>query len=129
MPARPVDGVSSTRDLSVPAFPTPDESSVFPLHMWRGPPSEEKSAKFRLQPPDTAVSQSRDDVNSLRECTNGPDVLREGPFDVHRVRYNPDKPLRSRQDDQGCPFRITSYDLEIEESDSSHEYGVQLHDL
>ena len=101
---------------------------MFPLHTWRSPPSEEKSAKFRLQPPETAVSQSRDNANSLRECANGPDVSREGPFDVHRVRNNPDTPLRSRQDGQGCPFRITSYDLEIEESDSSQEYGVQLHD-
>ena len=128
MPARPVDGVSSTRDLTVPAFPTPEGSSVFPLHTWRSPPSEEKSANFRLQPPETAVSQLRDNVNSLRECANGPDVSREGPFDIHRVRHNPDTPLRSRQDGQGCPFRITSYDLEIEESDSSQEYGVQLHD-
>ena len=59
---------------------------------------------------------------------NGPDVSREGPFDVHRVMHHPDTPLRSRQDGQGCPFRITSYDLEIEESGSSQEYGVQLHD-
>ena len=58
---------------------------MFPLHTWRSPPSEEKSAKFRLQPPETVVSQSRDKANSLRECTNGPDVSREGPFDVHRV--------------------------------------------
>ena len=51
-----------------------------------------------------------------------------GPFDVHRVMHQPDTPLRSRQDGQGCPFRITSYDLKIEESGSSQEYGVQLHD-
>ena len=126
---RPVDGVSSTSDLTVPAVPTPEGRSVFPLHTRRSPPSEEKTAKFRLQPPETAVSQSRDKANRLRECANGLDVSREGPFDVHRVRHHPDSPLRSRQDGQGCPFRITtSYDLEIEESDSSHEYGVQLHD-
>ena len=74
------------------------------------------------------MSQSIDKANRLRECANGPDVSREGPFDVHRVRHHPNSPLRSRQDGQGCPFRITSYDLEIEESDSSQEYGVQLHD-
>ena len=128
MPAGPVDGVSSTRDLTVPAFPTPEGRSVFPLHTWRSPPSEEKTVKVRLQPPETAVSQSTNKANSLRECANGPDVSREGPFDIHRVRHHPDTPLRSRQDGQGCPFRITSYDLEIEESDSSQEYGVQLHD-
>ena len=71
--------------------------------------------QFRLQPPETAVSQSRDNVNNLRQCASGPDVLREGPFDVHSVMHQPDTPLRSRQDGQGCPFRITAYDLEIEE--------------
>ena len=72
--------------------------------------------------------QSRDQAHSLRKRANAPDVSREGPFDVHRVRHHPATPLRSRQDGQGCPFRITSYDLEIEETDSSQEYGVQLHD-
>ena len=91
MPAGPVDGVSSTRDLTVPAFPTPEGRSVFPLHTWRSPPSGEKTAKFRLQPPETAVSQSRDKANSLRERTNAPDVSHEGPFDVHRVRHHPDR--------------------------------------
>ena len=76
----------------------------------------------------SAVTQSGDTVTSLRERVDAPDVSREGPFDVHRVRHHPDTPLRSRQDSQGCPFRITSYDLEIEESDFSQDYGVQLHD-
>ena len=48
---------------------------------------------------------------------------------VRRDRPHPDAPLRSSQDSQGCPFRITSYDLEIDGSDFSPEYGVQLHDL
>ena len=64
---------------------------MFPLHTWRSPPSGEKTAKFRLQPPETAVSQSRDKANSLRERTNAPDVSHEGPFDVHRVRHHPDR--------------------------------------
>ena len=57
-PAGPVDGVRSTRDLTVPAFPTPEGRSVFPIHTWRSPPSAEKTAKFRLQPPESAVLQS-----------------------------------------------------------------------
>ena len=32
MPAGPVDGVCSTRDLTVPAFPMPEGRSVFPIH-------------------------------------------------------------------------------------------------
>ena len=92
------------------------------------PPSEEKSTKFRLQPPETTVFQSEDNANKLRECASGPDVSPEGPFDVHRVMHRPDTPLRSRQDGQGWPFRITSYDMKIEDSGFSPEYGVQLHD-
>ena len=98
MPAGPVDDVSSTRNLTVVAVPTPEGRSVFPLHMRRSPPSKEKTTKFRLQTPVTAVSQSREKEIRLRECANGPDVSREGPFDVHRVRHHPDSPLHSRQD-------------------------------
>ena len=100
---------------------------MFPLHTWRSPPSAEKSAKFWLQPPETAVPQSGDQGHSLRERANAPDVSLEGPFDIHRVRHHPATPLRSIPEGQGCPFRITSYDLEIGETDSSQEYGVQLH--
>ena len=127
-PAGPVDGVSSTRDITVPAFPPPEGRSVFPIHTWRSPPSAEKSAKFRLQPPETAVLQSGDKGHSLRERANAPDVSLEGPFDIQRVRHHPATPLRSLPEGQGCPFHITSYDLEIGETDSSQEYGVQLHD-
>ena len=94
-PAGLVGGVSSTRDLTVPAIPTPEGRSVFPIHTWRSPPSAEKSAKFRLQPPETAVLQSGDQGHSLRERADAPDVSLEGPFDIHRVRHHPATPLRS----------------------------------
>ena len=134
MPVGPGDGGSVTRDLTVPTFPpgktppAPERMSGFPLHTWRSPPSEEKSTKFRLQPPETTVFQPEDNGNKLRECASGPDVSREGPFDVHQVMHRPGTPLRSRQDGQGCPFRITSYDMKTENSGFSPEYGVQLHD-
>ena len=53
--------------------------------------------------------QLRDNANDFQECASGPDVSREGPFDIHRVMHQPDTPLRSRQDGQGFPFRFTSY--------------------
>ena len=74
------------------------------------------------------MSQPGNAVDSLRERANVPDLSREGPFDIRRDRPHPDTLLRSCQDSQGCPFRITSYDLEIDGSDFSPEYGVQLHD-
>ena len=88
-PAGPVDGVSLTRDITVPGFPTPEGRSVFPIHTWRSPPSAEKSAKFRLQPPETAVLHSVDQGHSLRERANAPDVSLEGPFDIHRAGTTP----------------------------------------
>ena len=72
MPAGPGDDVSSTRDLTVPVFQTPERRSLFPAHTWRSPPSGEKTVEFRLQPPVTG-----DTVNSLRERANAPDVSRE----------------------------------------------------
>ena len=68
MPAGPGDGGSLTRDLTVPTFPpgnappAPEGMSGFPLHTWRSPASEEKSTKFRLQPPETTVFQSEDNA-------------------------------------------------------------------
>ena len=66
--------------------------------------------------------------HSIRERAYAPDVSLEGPFNIHRVRHHPATPLRSLPEGQDCPFRITSYDLEIGETDSTQEYGVQLHD-
>ena len=60
--------------------------SDFPLHTWRSPPSEEK---IRLQPLETTGFHPEDNANKLRECASGPDVSREGPFDVHQVMHRP----------------------------------------
>ena len=74
------------------------------------------------------VSQPVGELDTLRERVNVPDLSREGPFDIHRDRLHSDASPRSCQDSQGCPFRITSYDLEIDGAYFSPEYGVQLHD-
>ena len=74
------------------------------------------------------MSQPVGELDTLRERVNVPDLSREGPFDIHRDRLHSDASPRSCQDRQGCPFRRTSYDLEIDGSDFSPEYGVQLHD-
>ena len=65
----------------------------------------------------TTVSQPVGELDTLRECVNVPDLSREGPFDIHRDRLHSDASPRSCQDNQGCPFCITSYDLEIDGSD------------
>ena len=141
-PAGPDDGVGrpptgsvgrSPSALVAPAVPTPERNLLFPGQTWIGPPSGGETADYRLPTVPlpsraTAVSQPVNVLNTLRERANVPDLSREGPFDIHRDRLHPDASLRSCQDSQGCPFRITSYDLEIDGSDFSPEYGVQLHD-
>ena len=74
------------------------------------------------------VSQTVDELNTLRERVDVPDLSREGPFDIHRDRHHSGASPRLRQNNQGCPFRITSYDPEKGGPEFSPEYGVQLHD-
>ena len=59
---------------------------------------------------------------------NVPDLSREGPFDIHQGHQHSGASPRLRQDNQGCPFRLTSYDTEEGGPDLSPVYGVQLHD-
>ena len=66
-----------------------------------------------------------DGLDTRREQAHVPDLSREGPFDIYRDRLQSEATPRLCQ---GCPFRITSYNLEIDGSDFSPEYGVQLHD-
>ena len=119
--------------LAAPAVPTLEKNLLFPGQTWISPPSGGEMADYRLPtvplPSRSAtVSQSVGKLDTRRENVNVPDLSREGPFDIHWHRLHSDASPRSCQDSQGCSFRITSYDLEIDGCDSSPEYGVQLHD-
>ena len=119
--------------LAVPAVPTLERNLLFSGQTWISPLSGGETADYRLPtvplPSRSAtVSQPVGELDTLRERMNVPDLSHEGPFDIHRDRLHSDASPRSCQDSQGCPFRITSYDLEIDGSDFSPEYGVQLHD-
>ena len=119
--------------LAAPAVPTLERNLLFPGQTWIGPPPGAKTADYRLPAfplpsGPAAVSQPVGDLDTLRERVNVPDLSREGPFDIHQDRVHSDASPRLCQDIQGCPFRIMSYDLEIDGSDFSPEYGVQLHD-
>ena len=39
-------------------------------------------------------------------------MSREGPFDIHQGHQHSGASPRLRQDNQGCPFRLMSYDTE-----------------
>ena len=108
---------------AAPAVPTLERNLMFPGQTLIGPPSGRATADYRIP---TVPLPSRS--ATVCEPVDVPDLSREGPFDIHRDRLQSDAPPRLCQDSRGCPFRITSYDLEIDGSDLSPEYGVQLHD-
>ena len=115
---------------AAPAVPTLERNLMFPGQASIGPPSGGATADYRIptvpRPSCPAkVCEPVDELDTRREQAHVPDLSREGPFDIYRDRLQSDAPPRLCQ---GCPFRITSYDLEIDGSDFSPEYGVQLHD-
>ena len=118
---------------STPVMPTTERNLLFPGQMWVDPPSGGEPPDYRLPAaPLTSrpatVSQPVDELDTLRERVDVPDLSHEGPFDIHRDRHHSGASPRLCQDNQGCPFRITSYDPEKGGPDFSPEYGVQLHD-
>ena len=105
---------------------------MFPGQESIGPPSGGAMADYRIptapRPSCPAtVCEPVDGLDTRREQAHVPDLSRKGPFDIYRDLLQPEAAPCLCQDSQGCPFRITSYDLEIDRSDFSPEYGVQLH--
>ena len=118
---------------AAPAVPTLERNLMFPGQTSIGLPSGGATADYRvptvpLPSCSATVCEPVDELDTLREQAHIPDLSREGPFDIHRDRLQSDAPPRLCQDSQGCPFRITAYNLKIDGSDFSPEYGVQLHD-
>ena len=62
------------------------------------------------------------------ESSEVTDRVREGPFDIYQNGLRSLPSPRLLQDNQGCLFRITSYDVESDGPNFAAEHGVQLHD-
>ena len=62
------------------------------------------------------------------ESSEVTDRVREGPFDIHQDGLRSVPSPRLLQDNQGCLFRMTSYDVESDGPNFAPEHGVQLHD-
>ena len=119
--------------LTTPAVPTPEKNLFLLGQPWVDPSSGGEPADYRLPAaPLTSrlatVSQHMGELDAVRERVNVPDLSREGPFDIHRGHHHSGASPRLRRDNQGCPFRMTSYDSEKGGPDFSPAYGVQLHD-
>ena len=58
----------------------------------------------------------------------GPDLTREGPFDVSEVEPDPGQSPLVLNSMPGCQFRMTSYDEQDSRSDLDPAYGIHIHD-
>ena len=58
----------------------------------------------------------------------GPDLTREGPFDVSEVEPDPGQSPLVLNSMPGCQFRMTSYDEHDSCGDLDPAYGIHLHD-
>ena len=58
----------------------------------------------------------------------GPDLTREGPFDVCEVEPEPGQSPLVLNSMPGCQFRMTSYDDQDSRGDLDTAYGIHLHD-
>ena len=106
---------------AAPAVPTLERNLMFPGQASIGPPSGGATADYRIptvpRPSCPAtVCEPVDGLDTHREQAHVPALSREGPFDIYRDRLQSEATPRLSQDSQGCPFRITSYDLEIDGS-------------
>ena len=59
---------------------------------------------------------------------SGPDLTREGPFDVYEVPPEPGQLPLVLNSMPGCQFRMTSYDDRDSRADLDPAYGIHLHD-
>ena len=119
--------------LTTLAVPTRGKNLSFRDQPWVDPSSGGEPADYRLPAaPLTSrlvtTSQHVGELDAVRERMNVPDLSREGPFDIHRGHHHSGASPHLRQDNQGRPFRMTSYDAEKGGPDFSPAYGVQLHD-
>ena len=109
----------SPMPLMTPAVSAPEENLLLQGQPWVGPSSEGEPADNRLPAaPLTSrpatVSHHDGELDAVRERVNVPDLSREGPFGIDQGHPHSGASPRLRQDTQGCPFRMTSYDRMVD---------------
>ena len=118
----------TARSATTPVVSAPEESLLLQAptmsqgQPWVGPSSGGEPAGSRLAVaplttrPATA-SHHDGELDAVREPVNIPDLSREGLFDIHQGHPHSGASPELRQDTQGCPFRMTSFDVENGGSD------------
>ena len=81
-----------------------------------------------LTPCQATASRPAMELGVVGESSEVTDRVREGPFDIYQDSSRSVPSPRLLRDNQGCLFRMTSYDVESDGPNFAPEHGVQLHD-
>ena len=78
------------------------------------------------------VEASAESPSAMRgrqaDQVGGPDVSREGPFEVYDIPPTSGQAPRMLNSLAGCQYRMTSYDDRDSRADLGPAYGIHLHD-
>ena len=121
--AAPPAGCTETLDQYLPNMPSPlGESSQYPGQedMTGKPETEVFVVEASTESP-SAMGRQADQVG-------GPDLSREGPYDVYDVPPESGQSPLVLNSMPGCQYRMTSYDDRDSRVDLDPAYGIHLHD-
>ena len=109
---------TETLDSFLPIMPSPvGDSSLYPGH-------EAETEAFVVEAP----TESFPAIGRQAEEVGGPDVSREGPYEVHDVPPESGQSPLILNSMPGCQYRMTSYDDRDSRADLDPAYGIHLHD-
>ena len=114
---------SESMDQFLPTMPSPPEDMV--------PVAETESVRETDNAEVFVVDTAEGSPSTVRcqgDRDSGPDLTREGPFDVYEVPPEPGQSPLVLNSMPGCQFRITSYDDRDSRADLNPAYGIHLHD-
>ena len=120
--ATPVVG-SETMDQFLPTMPSPPEDMVQVAEM-ESVRETDRAEVFVVG----AAEGSPSTVMCQGDQDSGPDLTREGPFDVYEVPPEPGQSPLVLNSMPGCQLRMTSYDDCDSRTDLDPAYGIHLHD-
>ena len=114
---------SETMDQFLPTMPSPPEDMV-QVAETESVLETDRAEVFVVD----AAEGSPSTVRCQADQDSGPDLTREGPFDVYEVPPEPGQLPLVLNRMPGCQFRMTSYDDRDSRADLDPAYGIHLHD-
>ena len=121
--ADPPPSCTETLDQFLPSLPSP-----------LGEPSQSPGREDMTKKPETEVfvleasTESPSTMGRQADQVGGPDLSREGPFEVYDVPPTLEQAPCILNSLPGCQYRMTSYDDRDSRADLDPAYGIHLHD-